>query len=195
MRGPLDPLIYDTSRPVESWWEASAPPWAAPAPLAAETATEVAIIGGGYAGLACAIRLAELVQEKLRGVRNPKTDRGVRQAPMDVLMGPVMPAVLVEVGFVDHPTEGLELLQSRVRSDISNAGLQVSVVQQPSATAEPGTVLAQSPRAGDRVKKGSLVTITVATAAATPTPTATPTATPTPTPTTQAEQQAETPSP
>ncbi|HSF96385.1 MAG TPA: FAD-binding oxidoreductase [Thermohalobaculum sp.] len=60
MQGPLDALIYDTSRPVESWWEASAPPWQAPAPLGSDISTEVAIIGGGYAGLACAIRLAEL---------------------------------------------------------------------------------------------------------------------------------------
>jgi len=60
MKGPLDPLNYDTSRPVESWWRASAPPWREPIPLDADLATEVAIIGGGYAGLACAIRLAEL---------------------------------------------------------------------------------------------------------------------------------------
>ncbi|MHA1529400.1 MAG: NAD(P)/FAD-dependent oxidoreductase [Alphaproteobacteria bacterium] len=60
MKGPLDPLNYDTSLAVESWWHASAPPWREPAPLASDLATEVAIIGGGYAGLACAIRLAEL---------------------------------------------------------------------------------------------------------------------------------------
>jgi len=60
MKGPLDPLNYDTSRAVGSWWRASAPPWREPAPLACDLATEVAIIGGGYAGLACAIRLAEL---------------------------------------------------------------------------------------------------------------------------------------
>lgn len=60
MQGPLDPLIYDTARPVESWWQASAPAWASPAPLAADTRAEVTVIGGGYAGLACAIRLAEL---------------------------------------------------------------------------------------------------------------------------------------
>lgn len=58
--GPLDAAMYRTDRPVESWWRASAPPWAEPAPLGADAATEVAIIGGGYAGLACAIRLAEL---------------------------------------------------------------------------------------------------------------------------------------
>jgi glycine/D-amino acid oxidase-like deaminating enzyme len=60
MKGPLDPLIYDTAQPADSWWRASAPPWDEPAPLTSDISTEVAIIGGGYAGLACAIRLAEL---------------------------------------------------------------------------------------------------------------------------------------
>lgn len=60
MKGPLDPLIYDASRPVASWWEASAPPWGGPAMLDRDLAADVAIIGGGYAGLACAARLAEL---------------------------------------------------------------------------------------------------------------------------------------
>jgi glycine/D-amino acid oxidase-like deaminating enzyme len=60
MKGPLDPLIYDTTQPADSWWRASAPPWNHPAPLATDISTETAIIGGGYAGLACAIRLAEL---------------------------------------------------------------------------------------------------------------------------------------
>ncbi len=60
MKGPLDNLIYDTSRPVDSWWHASAPLWVGPATLDTDTTAEIAIIGGGYAGLACAIRLAEL---------------------------------------------------------------------------------------------------------------------------------------
>ncbi|MDH3667419.1 MAG: FAD-binding oxidoreductase [Paracoccaceae bacterium] len=60
MKGPLDPSVYDTTRRVESWWEASAPSWRDPGPLSGEIQTEVAIIGGGYAGLACAIRLGEL---------------------------------------------------------------------------------------------------------------------------------------
>src|SRR5690606_12472138 len=59
MRGPLDSAMYDTRRWPESWWLASAPAWAEPAPLDGEAEAEVAIIGGGYAGLACAIRLAE----------------------------------------------------------------------------------------------------------------------------------------
>jgi N-acetylmuramoyl-L-alanine amidase len=32
-----------------------------------------------------------------------------------------MPAVLVEVGFIDHPIEGLELLRSEVRAQIAKA--------------------------------------------------------------------------
>lgn len=60
MRGPLDAEMYRTDRPVPSWWRDSAPAWPAPAPLDAEVPAEVAVIGGGYAGLASAIRLAEL---------------------------------------------------------------------------------------------------------------------------------------
>ncbi len=60
MKGPLDNLIYDTARPIDSWWRASAPAWDGSPPLAKDFSAEVAIIGAGYAGLACAIRLAEL---------------------------------------------------------------------------------------------------------------------------------------
>ena len=60
MRGPLDAGMYRTDRPVESWWRDSAPPWQGPPSLGTDTTAEVAVIGGGYAGLACAIRLAEL---------------------------------------------------------------------------------------------------------------------------------------
>ena len=68
--GPLDSLIYDTSHPVDTWWRASAPPWDQPAPLTTDTTTDIAIIGGGYAGLACATRLAE------RGLDSTVLDAG-----------------------------------------------------------------------------------------------------------------------
>ncbi len=68
-----------------------------------------------------AARLAARVQARLAEARGGETSRGVRQAPMDVLMGPTMPAVLVEVGFIDHPTEGVELLRSEVRERIAAA--------------------------------------------------------------------------
>jgi N-acetylmuramoyl-L-alanine amidase len=40
---------------------------------------------------------------------------------MDVLMGATMPAVLVEVGFIDHPVEGRELADPTVRERIAAA--------------------------------------------------------------------------
>jgi N-acetylmuramoyl-L-alanine amidase len=68
-----------------------------------------------------AARLAGRVQARLAEVRGAGASRGVRQAAMDVLMGPTMPAVLVEVGFIDHPAEGLELLRREVREQIADA--------------------------------------------------------------------------
>ena len=66
-----------------------------------------------------AARVAEKIQAHLATVR-PES-RGVRQGSMDVLMGPTMPAVLVEVGFIDHPIEGVELLRREVREQIAGA--------------------------------------------------------------------------
>jgi N-acetylmuramoyl-L-alanine amidase len=40
---------------------------------------------------------------------------------MDVLLGATMPAVLIEVGFVDHPIEGRELLDPAVLGQIADA--------------------------------------------------------------------------
>jgi len=68
-----------------------------------------------------AVRLAERVQARLRVARGEAGDRGVRQGTMDVLMGPTMPAVLVEVGFIDHSVEGAELLRRDVRDGIADA--------------------------------------------------------------------------
>jgi N-acetylmuramoyl-L-alanine amidase len=59
------------------------------------------------------LRLAELVQRHLvpagpprEGDGYPSVDRGVRQAAHDVLADAEVPAILVEVGFLDHPIEG-----------------------------------------------------------------------------------------
>ena len=73
------------------------------------------------ASLGRAADLAVTIQEHLAAVRPDSPDRGVKQASMDVLMGPTMPAVLVEVGFFDEPTEGAELLTSETRADIVDA--------------------------------------------------------------------------
>ncbi len=58
MDGPLDAANYDTARPQPSWWEASAGPAPERAPLGADTAADVAVLGGGVTGLSAARALA-----------------------------------------------------------------------------------------------------------------------------------------
>lgn len=65
--------------------------------------------------------LALRVQRALRSVRGPEGDRGVRQDAMHVLLGLTMPAVLVEVGFLDHPIEGPQLRRPDTRAAICEA--------------------------------------------------------------------------
>ena len=65
--------------------------------------------------------LAAAVQAALVEARPGSGDRGVKQASMDVLYGATMPAVLVEVGFIDHPVEGPELLDPAVLASIADA--------------------------------------------------------------------------
>ena len=53
------PEIYDSSRPVPSYWEAGAPaPSSEDAPLSSDESCDVAVIGGGYTGLSTALHLA-----------------------------------------------------------------------------------------------------------------------------------------
>jgi N-acetylmuramoyl-L-alanine amidase len=73
------------------------------------------------AAVPAAVRVAERMQARLSEARGKGADRGVRTGTMDVLMGPVMPAVLVEVGFIDHPIEGVELLRREVREALAGA--------------------------------------------------------------------------
>ena len=64
--------------------------------------------------------LAESIQQQLNrltGTRN----RGVRQAPFRVLMGAMMPAVLVEVGFISNPDEEQQLRGPSYRTRIVSA--------------------------------------------------------------------------
>lgn len=70
MHGPLAPEMYDTDRPVGSYWEASLPPEPPRPTLEGEADCDVAIIGAGYAGLNAALVLAK------RGVSVTVLDAG-----------------------------------------------------------------------------------------------------------------------
>ncbi len=65
--------------------------------------------------------LAARMQRALRDRRGKEGDRGVRQDAHHVLLGATMPAVLVEVGFLDHPVEGKELADPAVQQHLASA--------------------------------------------------------------------------
>ncbi len=65
--------------------------------------------------------LAARVQANLRTQRGATGDRGVRQDAHHVLLGATMPAILVEVGFADHPIEGKEIADPAVQAQIVDA--------------------------------------------------------------------------
>ncbi|HEX4455140.1 MAG TPA: N-acetylmuramoyl-L-alanine amidase [Kofleriaceae bacterium] len=68
-----------------------------------------------------AAELAARMQHAIRDRRGPEGDRGVRQDSHHVLLGATMPAVLVEVGFIDHPVEGRELASAATQAQLANA--------------------------------------------------------------------------
>jgi N-acetylmuramoyl-L-alanine amidase len=61
------------------------------------------------------------MQKSLRARRGETGDRGVRQDAHHVLLGATMPAVLVEVGFIDHPIEGKQLADPAVQAELAEA--------------------------------------------------------------------------
>lgn len=64
-------------------------------------------------------RLADAVRAHLAQVR--ENDNGTRQAPFDVLENLKMPATLIEIGFIDHAQEGVEILQPATLRRIADA--------------------------------------------------------------------------
>jgi N-acetylmuramoyl-L-alanine amidase len=64
--------------------------------------------------------LARAVQSRLIATTGDP-DRGVRQAAYDVLAGVTAPAVLVEMGFIDHPIEGAALLEPTTQRRLAEA--------------------------------------------------------------------------
>lgn len=65
--------------------------------------------------------LAARIQRELRERRGSPGDRGVRQDAHHVLLGATMPAVLVEVGFLDHPLEGKALADPNTQKRLADA--------------------------------------------------------------------------
>jgi N-acetylmuramoyl-L-alanine amidase len=64
--------------------------------------------------------LAELVQEEVARV-HPGPNRGVKQAPLAVITNALMPAVLVEVGYLSHPEEARLLARPDFQADAGEA--------------------------------------------------------------------------
>jgi N-acetylmuramoyl-L-alanine amidase len=64
--------------------------------------------------------LAAQVQQELAG-RLTTPDRGVKQANFAVLRGALMPAIVVESGFLTHPEEGVDVLTAEHRQKIVEA--------------------------------------------------------------------------
>ena len=48
------------------------------------------------------------------------SDGGVREAPFWVLVGALMPAVLIEIGYITHPSEGTNLFNDAYQSALAN---------------------------------------------------------------------------
>ncbi|HET9992202.1 MAG TPA: N-acetylmuramoyl-L-alanine amidase [Kofleriaceae bacterium] len=65
--------------------------------------------------------LAARIVRSIKDRRGPEGDRGVRQDSEHVLLGATMPAVLVEVGFIDHPIEGKQLAEPAVQAQLAAA--------------------------------------------------------------------------
>ncbi|RJS18058.1 N-acetylmuramoyl-L-alanine amidase [Corallococcus sp. H22C18031201] len=65
-------------------------------------------------------RLAYAIHPRLVA-RTGAGDRGVQQAPFFVLMGVEAPAVLVEVGFISHPEEGVRLSRGEYQDKLAAA--------------------------------------------------------------------------
>ena len=64
--------------------------------------------------------LAEIIQEKLAQV-HPGPNRGVKQAPFAVITNSLMPAVLLEVGFLSNREEERLLNQRSFQEDVARS--------------------------------------------------------------------------
>lgn len=81
------------------------------------------------AALAGSLALAKGIQRELRVARGEALDRGVKQAPFDVLLGLRMPGVLVEAGFIDNAQEGPQMTTPKVQRAVARAVARALVAQ------------------------------------------------------------------
>ena len=66
-----------------------------------------------------AIDVQREVLASARKINSNVSDGGVREAPFWVLVGALMPAVLLEVGYITHPNEGKLINQSSYQNAIA----------------------------------------------------------------------------
>lgn len=64
--------------------------------------------------------LADMVQQEVARV-HPGPDRGVKQAPLAVITNAIMPAVLVEIGYLSHPEEAKLIGQPAFQEEAGKA--------------------------------------------------------------------------
>jgi N-acetylmuramoyl-L-alanine amidase len=89
-------------------------------------------------------RFATMIQTQLNEALQIK-DRGVKQAPFRVLKGATMPAVLVELGFINNPEEEKKLQDPVYRDQILDA--LVTAIARYRAAIEPAAAGASAPAA------------------------------------------------
>jgi len=91
-------------------------------------------------------RLAKLIQAELNDSLDLR-DRGVKQAPFRVLKGAAMPAVLVEVGFINNPQDEQRLNDPDYRQKVVSA--LVRAIQRFSAEMAPASPADSTPDSAD----------------------------------------------
>lgn len=97
-------------------------------------------------------RFANMIQGELNEALQLK-DRGVKQAPFRVLMGAMMPAVLVELGFLSNPDEEKKLQDAAYRGQLLDsltraiARYKASVEGTPAPQAAPPAAAPSPPAA------------------------------------------------
>lgn len=89
------------------------------------------------------VALAQIVARQLSRVATPTVRTGVRQsgAALDVLRGTGTASVLVEVGFLDHPEEGVRLGEAAGREPLARA-LAEAIREFVQGTRQPQTAAA-----------------------------------------------------